>query len=100
MFYNRIMVIVFNDTFNNISDISWLSVLFVEETEVPGEKQKTCRKSLTNFITQGCIEYTWPWARFELTTLVVVVIDCKGSWKSNYHTITTTTAPVLQQIHN
>jgi hypothetical protein len=31
------MVIVFNATFNNISVISWRSVLLVEETEVPGE---------------------------------------------------------------
>jgi hypothetical protein len=28
---------VFNATFNNISIISWLSVLLVEETGVPGE---------------------------------------------------------------
>ena len=28
---------VFNDTFNNISVISWWSVLLVEETGVPGE---------------------------------------------------------------
>jgi hypothetical protein len=28
---------VFNATFNNISVISWHSVLLVEETEVPGE---------------------------------------------------------------
>jgi hypothetical protein len=28
---------VLNDTFNNISAISWRSVLLVEETEVPGE---------------------------------------------------------------
>jgi hypothetical protein len=30
-------VIVFNATFNNISGISWQSVLLVEETGVPGE---------------------------------------------------------------
>ena len=30
-------VIVFNMTFNNISVISWWSVLLVEETVVPGE---------------------------------------------------------------
>jgi hypothetical protein len=29
--------IVFNATFINISDISWRSVLLVEETGVPGE---------------------------------------------------------------
>ena len=28
---------------------------------------------------------------FELTTLVVIYTDCIGSYKSNYHTITTTT---------
>jgi len=30
--------------------------------------------------------------RFELTTLVVIGTDCIGSYKYNYHTITTTTA--------
>ena len=35
---------VFNATFNNISAISWRSVLLVEEIGVPS----TCRKSLTN----------------------------------------------------
>jgi hypothetical protein len=32
-----VRVMVFNVTFNNISVISWWSVLLVEETEVPGE---------------------------------------------------------------
>ena len=36
---------VFIATFNNISVITWQSVVLVEETGVPGEK------SLTNFIT-------------------------------------------------
>jgi hypothetical protein len=31
---------VFNTTFNNISVISWQSVLLVEETEVPGENHR------------------------------------------------------------
>jgi hypothetical protein len=30
---------------------------------------------------------------FELKTLEVIAIYCIGSYKSNYHTITTTTAP-------
>ena len=34
-------VMVFNATFNNISVISLLSVLLVEETGVPGEKQRS-----------------------------------------------------------
>jgi hypothetical protein len=32
-----VVVMVFNATFNNISDISWWSVLLVEETGLPGE---------------------------------------------------------------
>ena len=31
------------------------------------------------------------WEGFELTTLVVICTDCIGSYKYNYHTITTTT---------
>jgi hypothetical protein len=33
----RVRGLVFNATFNTISVISWLSVLLVEETRVPGE---------------------------------------------------------------
>jgi len=39
---------VFNTTFNNISVVSWLSVLLVEENGVPG--LIACRESLTIFI--------------------------------------------------
>ena len=42
---------VFNATFNNVSVISWQSVLLMEETVVPGKKPPTSSKSLTNFIT-------------------------------------------------
>ena len=35
-----------------------------------------------------------PWSRFELTSSVVIGTNCIGSCKSNYHTITATTAPV------
>ena len=31
---------VFNSTFNNISVISWQSVLLMEETRVPGKKRR------------------------------------------------------------
>ena len=55
--------------------------------------QSIHRKSLTNFITKCCIEYTSVWAGFELTTLVVKGTDCTNSYKSKCHTITTTAAP-------
>jgi hypothetical protein len=40
------------------------------------------------------------WVGFKLTTLVVISTDCIGSCKSNYHMITTTTAPmsILSQV--
>ena len=43
---------VFNATFNNISVISWQSVLLVEEIRVPGENHKPVQAStLTYFST-------------------------------------------------
>jgi len=43
---------VFNATFNNISIISWRSVLLVEDTvQECLEKTTDLSKSLTNFIT-------------------------------------------------
>ena len=57
--------------------------------------QPTCYKSLTKFNTICCIEFTSPLAEFELTILVMIGTDCICSCKSNYHTITTTTAPLV-----
>ena len=39
-FNGLVWFMVFNDTFNNISVISWWSVLLVEETGVPGENNR------------------------------------------------------------
>ena len=50
----------YNVTLNNISVISWRSVLLVEETGVSGENHRPIVNSLTNFITYCCIEYTSP----------------------------------------
>ena len=76
---------MFDASFNNILATLWRSILLVEETGVPGKTHRT---------DVCCIEYTSPWWRFELTTLVVIFIDCTGSYKSNYHTISTTTTPL------
>jgi hypothetical protein len=53
-------------------------------------KPQTYRTSLTNFITYCCIEYTSPWAGFELPTLMVMGTDCTGSCICSKHTIKTT----------
>jgi hypothetical protein len=39
LFSVRVRFVVFNATFNNISVISWQSVLLVEETGVPEENR-------------------------------------------------------------
>jgi hypothetical protein len=38
------MIMVFNATFNNISVISWWSVLLVEETGIPRENHRPVAK--------------------------------------------------------
>jgi hypothetical protein len=43
----RVKIMAFNATFNNISFISWQSVLLVEETGLPGESQLILRKIST-----------------------------------------------------
>ena len=90
----RVRVVVLNATFITISVISWRSVLLLEETAVLRENFQSVASHWQNLITLCCIECTSQWAGFKLTTLVVIGTDCIGSCKSNYHTITTTTAPV------
>jgi hypothetical protein len=45
------MAMVFNASFNNISVISWRSVLMVEETGVNRKQQQNFIKSLTNSVS-------------------------------------------------
>ena len=80
---------VFNTTLNNISVISWRSVSLVEETEGPGENHRPVAN--TDKLYHITL-YTSTWSIFELTTSVVIGTHCIGSCKSNYHTITATTA--------
>ena len=84
---------VFNATFNNISVISWRSVLLVEETGVPGENIRAVAshwQTLSHNVISSIRRLG-----FELTKLVVIGTDCISSYKSNYYTITTTKAPCI-----
>ena len=89
----RVRNIVLNATFNNISVISWRSVLLVEETKVLGKNHQPSASHTDKLYHISCIEYPSQYAVFELTTLVVIDTDCTGSCKFNNHTITTATAP-------
>ena len=92
-----VCLMVFNATFNNISvtctGISWRSVLLVDETGGPGENHWLVAN---HWQTWSHNVVYLPWSRFKLTTSVVIGTDCIGSCKFNYHTITTTMAPILQ----
>jgi hypothetical protein len=64
-------------TFNNISVISWRSVLLVEDSE------KTTDMSQVTDKLYHIMLYILSWSRFKLTTSVVIGTDCIGSCKSN-----------------
>ena len=84
---------VLNATFNNILAILWQLVLLVEETRVPGENHWSATSNWQTFITKCCIKYTSPEQGSNSQRKVVIGTDCIGSYKSNYHTIMSTTAP-------
>ena len=86
-----VCLLVFDATFNNISVISWRSVLLVEETGGPGENHQPVASHWQTLSHN--VVLSSPWSRFELTTSVVIGTDCIGSCKSNYHTITATMPP-------
>ena len=76
---------VFNATFNNISVISWRSVLLVEETGIPGENHRPVARNwqtLSHLTMNGVQTHNF----------VVIGTDFTGSCKSNYHTIANTMA--------
>jgi hypothetical protein len=61
----------------------------------PEYPEKTVDQSQVTDKINHIMLCTSPWSSFELTTSVVIGTDCKGSCKSNYHTIKATTTPYL-----
>jgi hypothetical protein len=73
---------VFSATFNNISGISWRSVLLVEETGLPGENHRPVQVTDKHYYKR-LYRVHLSWAGPEFTTLVVIDTDCTSSCKSN-----------------
>ena len=79
---------VFNANFNNISVISWQS-FYWEETRENHPPVASHRLTLShNFVSS-----TPRLNRIRTHNISVIGTDCTCSCNSNYHTITTTTAP-------
>ena len=75
---------VVNATLNNISVISWRSVLLVEETGVP-EQNLLLVASHKQTSSHNGVSCTPRLSGFELTTLLVIDTDCIDSHKFNNH---------------
>jgi hypothetical protein len=69
-------------------------VLLVEETGVPEENHQPVA-SHWQILSHNVVSSTPGLSRIRTHNLVAIGTDCIGSYKSNYHTITTTTAPSL-----
>ena len=66
----------------------------MEENGVPGENHRPAASPWQTFHIM-LHQVHLGWVGLELTTLVVIGTDCIGSYKSNYHMITTMTASLI-----
>ena len=92
-----VRVMVFNATVNNISAISWRSVLLVEETRVPWENHRPVSsqwQTLSQNVVLSTHRHEWG------SNSKLMGTDCTGSYKSSYQMITTTHFLVFKDINH
>jgi hypothetical protein len=76
----QVRVMAFNASFNNISVISWRSVLLVKETEIPGENLRPVA-SRCQTLSQNVVSSTPRHERVSSHNLVVMGTDCTDNCK-------------------
>jgi hypothetical protein len=91
----RVRVMVFNATFNNISVLVQRSVLLEEETEENYRPVESHWQTLSHNVVSS----TPPLSVNRTHKVVVIDTDCIGSYKSNYHKITATMAPLKYYVN-
>ena len=67
----------------------------MEETRVPGENHRPAANHWQTLSDNDLSSTPSLSEILELTTLEVIDTDCIGSYKSNYHTVLTTTASTI-----
>jgi hypothetical protein len=82
------LIFVFHSSICSFVVISVISLVWLGV-----RKMGLIRKSLTLYHIILYRVHRLAWVGFELTTLHVIGTDYIGSYKSNYHAITTTTVP-------
>ena len=87
IFIFQFFLVVFQLQCTSISS----QLVLLEETRVFGENHWP---ATSNWQTLSHLTIS------SLRTLVVIGIECTGSCKSNYHTITTTTAPLCGEVYS
>ena len=87
----------FNAAFNNSAVISWRSVLLVEETGVLWENHWPVVNHWQTVLHNAVSSKPRHKRGSKLTTLAMIVTDCTGCCKSNYHTTTITTTPLTSE---
>ena len=68
----KVRVVVFDVTFNNISAISWRSVLLVEETAVLGDNHRPVTSHCQTLLLK-LYRVHLAWEGFEITTLILLI---------------------------